>query len=224
MFTPTVVKYDDEGKPLITYYGTPDEFKEYMASVAPARPRPAPMQVVDAGTAKQHNNLLVIEKCPFRSKRVSEGDKIVHLFVNEDGSTEKAGDCGCGLNRCRLLKGKRGDGFVDINDCTACLTEAGILGKEIPVQEPSIFQKIKNFGKAAAQHIIKGMPTASPEQQEARLVICRKCEYDLEGTCGVCGCNLKLKTQWAEQSCPLNPPKWGPVKPEESEVREPEVH
>jgi hypothetical protein len=137
----------------------------------------------------------VIAACPFRSyKKYSTVDgklNVEHLF--RDGGPAEG--CGCSTMKCQLGKGDNGN--VTVDQCTACVTEAGLLGQEIPIQPPSVYQKIKNFGRAAAVHIIKGMPRASAAQQEERLAICRSCEYHKEGICTICGCSLSLKTQWA---------------------------
>lgn len=155
----------------------------------------------------------VISQCPYRSyKKYSTVDgQVVVEHLYRDGTVAEGG--GCCTMKCLLGKGNNGN--VTIEDCTACVTEAGLLGKELPPQPPSVFQKIKNFGKAAINHIMEGVPTASPEQQEERLKICGGCQYNKGGTCQVCGCNLKLKTSWAEQQCPLPVPKWGPVVPQD---------
>jgi hypothetical protein len=87
---------------------------------------------------------------------------------------------------------------------------------------PGLFERVATFAGAVAQHVAAGGPKASPEQVEARLAICRGCEfYEAERVrCLKCGCylagDLMGKTSWAEQSCPLDPPKWGPVSPGQS--------
>jgi ribosomal protein L40E len=82
----------------------------------------------------------------------------------------------------------------------------------LPSPMPGLSQKAKNLAVAVAQHAAAGFPMATEAQRNARLAICRACEHfepDQE-RCRVCGCG-GLKLWWAEQSCPLDPPKWGPV-------------
>ena len=205
-----------QNRPSYATSAHPTRIEDVEPPLVPTTAEGEPTQATPYRETYEMKRQQVIAACPFRSYKkyemVNGQLKVEHLF--RDGTPAEG--CGCSTMKCLLGKGNKGD--VTIDDCTNCVTEAGLLGKELPVQPPSVYQKIKNFGKAAAVHIIKGMPTASPEQQEARLVICRECPYDNNGTCGVCGCDLKLKTKWAEQACPLSPPKWGPVKPEEGEV------
>lgn len=87
---------------------------------------------------------------------------------------------------------------------------------------PSLIQKVINFAGAVLNHVISGK-RADPKQIEARIEICNKCEYQKpEGICSICSCVLRLKTAMAEQSCPLKPPKWGPVTSQEK-LAEPKV-
>jgi hypothetical protein len=85
------------------------------------------------------------------------------------------------------------------------------------VEPPTLLRKVTNFAKAITKHTISGFSTVSSEIQTARLSICRGCiEYfDSEKLICKhkdCGCYLPVKTSWASQSCPLSPPKWGPVQ------------
>lgn len=75
------------------------------------------------------------------------------------------------------------------------------------MDNPNIFQKAKNFTKAVFDHLVSGWDEASPELQQARLAICAQCPLRTpDNTCSKCGCNLDLKTSWAEQTCPED--KW----------------
>lgn len=85
-----------------------------------------------------------------------------------------------------------------------------------PVQMPGLARQAASFFKAAVNHVSAGAPSATNVQREARLAICRTCEYYRDERCGVCGCFVAVKASWADQSCPLNPPKWGPVVPHPS--------
>ena len=74
-------------------------------------------------------------------------------------------------------------------------------------------QKIKNFAKAATQHIKEGMPMCTEEQIIKRHDICLRCEFFKDDTCSKCGCPLIRSKQfvsklaWADQECPAG--KWG---------------
>lgn len=64
-------------------------------------------------------------------------------------------------------------------------------------------------------------PRCTDDQFESRLSICRVCEFRrVDGEkeyCGACGCpqwrlsELSTKLRFSNLSCPLTPPKWGPV-------------
>ena len=70
------------------------------------------------------------------------------------------------------------------------------------------------------------MPRCNQEQIDARLAICETCYYlkpmekhPERKVCTECGCGMGSeitakfgKLTWAEQSCPLKKPKWGPVE------------
>lgn len=106
------------------------------------------------------------------------------------------------------------------------LAEAGkpidlkmIVGRSAigPTDGPGLARKLRNLAAATAGHVAAGLPAASDEVRTARLAICR------EDRCGLylagdrcrhpeCGCYLAVKVGWAEQSCPLTPPLWGPVE------------
>ncbi len=83
---------------------------------------------------------------------------------------------------------------------------------------PGIVAKAASFLVAAAKHVASGLREATPEQQAQRLAICYACDRHVNGQCMACGCGdkgLSLKAKWAEQRCPLTPPRWGPVAPAE---------
>lgn len=79
---------------------------------------------------------------------------------------------------------------------------------------PSLARQAVNLATATAQHIAAGARPASETERERRLAICRAntCGQYLPGDkCAKCGCRMEIKAAWAEQSCPLDPPLWGPV-------------
>lgn len=90
-----------------------------------------------------------------------------------------------------------------------------------PPAGPGLVRMAANFAGAVVQHAEAGFPKASAEVQAERLATCRRnaCGfYDGGGDrClhGSCGCYLPWKVSFADQSCPLDPPLWGPVPPED---------
>ena len=56
---------------------------------------------------------------------------------------------------------------------------------------------------------------------KSRLDICNICEYQAEGFCILCSCELIIKTSQPEESCPLNQPKW--VKQSQIVIPKPEI-
>lgn len=85
---------------------------------------------------------------------------------------------------------------------------------------PGILEKIANFGKAVVQHVVAGAPKVTEEQLRDRLAICQDCEYHEpdRDRCRRCGCGLSLKASWADQACPLDPPKWEAIESERNET------
>lgn len=110
------------------------------------------------------------------------------------------------------------DGRFTPNPAVFTRTEASYTPPEArrePPPMPSLARQAVNFTRAAVRHVAAGRPKASDEVKAARLAICRECEFYVPETircrAAGCGCYLAVKTGWAAQSCPLDPPKWGPV-------------
>jgi len=78
------------------------------------------------------------------------------------------------------------------------------------------FGLAKNLATSLIAWQKAGRPVVTSEQWDARLAICRGCEYWQEiGTtnvarCKKCGCSSG-KLLLATSRCPLNPPKWDSV-------------
>jgi rubrerythrin len=74
--------------------------------------------------------------------------------------------------------------------------------------KPSFITMLTNFAKAATGHIKAGLPQTSDEEKERRAAICESCDQlnKEEYRCNVCGCFLKYKISWADQTCPRD--KW----------------
>jgi hypothetical protein len=81
---------------------------------------------------------------------------------------------------------------------------------------PSAAEMAKNLASSMKDWAKKGFKIATNEQVEARLEVCRGCEWfdrdALAGTgrCKRCGCSTQAKLRIATQSCPIN--LWGPVE------------
>ena len=83
---------------------------------------------------------------------------------------------------------------------------------EAPVvsMHPRVTEFKEDLDKGSAE--IKGFSTTEPrspeEISEARLEVCRSCEFYRERTnqCKKCGCFMKLKTKLENARCPLG--KW----------------
>jgi hypothetical protein len=92
---------------------------------------------------------------------------------------------------------------------------AHVVNRSAMGSGPSLVERAVNFVVATTDHVIAGMPETSPEEKARRLEICRGCDYfePASARClaAGCGCYLELKAGWADQGCPLEPPKWGPV-------------
>jgi hypothetical protein len=87
-----------------------------------------------------------------------------------------------------------------------------------PLQPPTLLQKAANFAAAAAQHVAAGAPMASEAEVQRRHDICTACPHFDGRACGLCGCPVARerkwlsKLSWADQKCPDDPPRWGPVE------------
>ena len=78
------------------------------------------------------------------------------------------------------------------------------------IEPPNIIQKAGNFITASVVHMLNGSPEVDEETQKKRLDICEHCPLfrASERMCVPCGCNVDVKTKWADMSCPDTPPRW----------------
>lgn len=81
------------------------------------------------------------------------------------------------------------------------LTVIGCQDQDKP-ELPSTFEQVKNFSKAATEHIATGSKMASQKEYEHRLNTCALCTWRKDARCSVCGCFIEKKASWAESSCP----------------------
>lgn len=76
---------------------------------------------------------------------------------------------------------------------------------------PSITTQAVNFSTSIIKHVVGGLPQISDEEQKNRMSICEQCINFIKNEdnprCSECGCYLKVKTSWANESCPIG--KWG---------------
>jgi hypothetical protein len=92
------------------------------------------------------------------------------------------------------------------------LVERALAPKASPAL--SLLQKGVNFARAAVAHALGGFQTVSDEERARRLSICQACPHYVNEGCNKCGCPMPSKEalldklRWAEQHCPLVPPKW----------------
>ena len=85
------------------------------------------------------------------------------------------------------------------------------LGEKVRV--PGVVARAWDFAKNATRHVATGLKTVSDEERDRRLAICQGCEFfdqekDLCKKCGCKGRMFRTKLSWADQKCPLTPPKW----------------
>lgn len=84
---------------------------------------------------------------------------------------------------------------------------------DTPQQGPGLLQRGMNFAKAGLRHIAGGMSSVDDAEYEARLNVCRGCDYcdqtHLVCLRHECGCFLKIKARWATETCPIG--RWQTV-------------
>ena len=70
-------------------------------------------------------------------------------------------------------------------------------------------QRLKSVSESVADTVNTVMPLTYEETRNARLDICKSCEYliHMTGQCKKCGCFMFAKTHLANASCPIG--KWG---------------
>jgi hypothetical protein len=69
---------------------------------------------------------------------------------------------------------------------------------------PSLTTQAINFGGALIRHVAAGMPSTPEDLQAQRLATCQSCPRYQADTqrCGACGCYVRLKAAWAQETCP----------------------
>lgn len=65
-------------------------------------------------------------------------------------------------------------------------------------------RRLAQFARALVRHLRAGAPAAPADLQARRLETCAGCErMSPAGVCEACGCVVRRKARWADQSCPL---------------------
>ena len=104
--------------------------------------------------------------------------------------------------------------FINNQDlvCTGPVDRIGHECKGEVVPEISTFKKVKNVIGAFVKEAKEGVPI-SQAQIDERMRICEACELfnHEKQQCSLCSCYMKIKTTLSTASCPLDPPKWGPI-------------
>ena len=76
--------------------------------------------------------------------------------------------------------------------------------------------QIKSFSNAVATWVVNGLKVTPDDIREHRYNLCQACpEFDKDGfmghgKCNLCGCNLRVKTVFPYEKCPVD--KWGKVE------------
>lgn len=84
-------------------------------------------------------------------------------------------------------------------------------------EAPGLAARALGYIGALARHAALGSPEVDAETAAARLATCQTCPYFTPdgAICRApgCGCRMEIKATWADASCPLDPPRWGPATP-----------
>lgn len=105
------------------------------------------------------------------------------------------------LNKCPadyvarvMARGTVQDGYLVANDPPRALPS-------IATMAISAVSAVASEAKA----VMQGVPDLSPEEVEARLALCRVCEFyrDDDGRCSKCGCFMEIKTVLRTSKCPV---------------------
>lgn len=76
---------------------------------------------------------------------------------------------------------------------------------------PPLATQATNLWRSARAFAASGGKLASKPERARRLEICRACPKWNGFRCTSCGCATVVKAYSAAESCPLSPPKWGPI-------------
>jgi hypothetical protein len=81
---------------------------------------------------------------------------------------------------------------------------SGVADSATTAKLPPLWKQALTFARALARHIKAGLPKATQALAERRLAICEQCpRFQVDGSrCGVCGCAMRLKAAWEQETCP----------------------
>lgn len=94
------------------------------------------------------------------------------------------------------------------NQFGVCLSDNCEEAREMPTAT-EMAKNLASTAKDILSGVIKGEAvTVSDEEREARLTICKSCEFfeHEKSRCFKCGCFMETKTKFAQAHCPIH--KW----------------
>lgn len=104
--------------------------------------------------------------------------------------------CKCNVDqKCMHPKHTKYSLPVIESDCEGCPLK--IVGL------PSMQQQVGNFLTDAAAVSLSGFGRVTERARDARLAICGQCPLHEEGRCLACGCNIRVKSMFSAEQCPL---------------------
>lgn len=124
-----------------------------------------------------------------------------------DARKKICGNCQCNLDFTDPLAACPKNNWIEVN-----INYIDLQEKEKAEQKfPTKIEMLRSFTSAVADEIrsfSKQEKLISQEEIDARLSICKSCEFFRESSsrCVKCGCFLKVKTMFKTQSCPIG--KW----------------
>ncbi len=104
------------------------------------------------------------------------------------------------------------DSMVRDPDSERSLAKADWIKSVFPdyAKLPPMHERVVSFGKSLVKHVKGGMQQAELSQWMARANACENCDQYDGKRCVLCGCNIKVKARWKEQTCPLD--RWPVVE------------
>jgi len=108
----------------------------------------------------------------------------------------------CFCNRCDK------NGPYKSGDCRPCWLYHNDPAYRHLWNETFLLRKAIDFWHALLRHIRNYLRRVSRKEKKRRMEICSRCEHYRDGSCAICGCNLKIKTSWQMEKCPLPQHKW----------------
>lgn len=122
----------------------------------------------------------------------------------------KCKDCPCQPDRKCIFEGnKRVCSIIkDRPDYYKLAKRQCEHGDVMKKTQSSLLNRAVNFAGSVVQHAIGGFREVPLVVLEERRTICQECPLRSDRTCSVCGCLIEIKTRWASEKCPDDPPRW----------------